>query len=549
MELIKKLPLFALMLLLASCNEKVNPELNGSSVTSGGGGLPTVVPETYYMKVEATSPVMLNYQLHRTGNGNYNTECKISSDGVALSNDLYTAEAIAATDHDDKQFDISCFYDAEELAIYMNGIDFKLTASANTCAYIGYAPYSFYDRIPGDSSSTYTQVTCDASIDYADSQAYLQSVAYTGSPDTVPVTSLTGTMGCTDYIDTDYTAGLPAKRQNIISDSDLCSFDYSDETPVIGQDQGKNCDIGEIVVNTVAISSSGHTVTQREINCGGLVRNCIKGPINLETELDDVTKGTVIYDTVLDADFTKEWDLPKLVTDRRATTTEYTNYRRNLANKDIDFINTSDNTYKTIWATDPSREQFDPNLMEYYSNNRRYESATPIISTANWATEGNVNGYRAFPLAGDPFLGISHTINTKTIANSGAGLVSYRTNPFYTFYCLDNALEVKGKIRMVIRDWDRIFTADANLEAISDYVDISPTRNTISKQDNGIDQEVPGYPGVFSNFNDFTDWDDLIPMERTAGAYAAGATVWYPYITGSYPNGFFNPSYFTNGFL
>ena len=555
MAMLKKLPLLALAVMaLASCNEKVNPELNGNAVTtSGTSGSPTVVPTEYYLKVEATSPLLLNYKLHRTGNNNFAAECKISSTGVALSNDAYNAEALAPTAHDDKQFDITCYYEAEELAMYMNGLKFQVSASPNTCAYVGYSPYSFYDRMPGDSSTTYTKISCDTATTSAIASAYLAGATYTTATDTQAAIDNTGVISCNDYVDSTLTAGERIRDSAVITDEDLCRFDYSKTTAAQGQDEGPNCDIGTVYVNTVSLVTSGatttHKVTRTKVKCGGKVRNCIKGPILKESALAGMTRGTVIYDTTLDAAFSKDYELEKLATKLRSTSNEIANYRRNVASTGIDFINNYDAAYASIFSTSPNREQFDPNVMEFYSSNRRNESATPIISTANLYTATVRNGYRAMPLAGDPFMGLSLTAGTATINNTGNNIVSYRTSPFYTFFCLDGALEVKGKIRMVVREWDRIFPTDGNLEAISDYIDISPVRNTVSKMDNPLDQEIPSTPGQFSNFNDQTDWDDIIPMERTSGAYAAGVTIWRPYVVAPYTFGFFNPLYFPNGFL
>jgi hypothetical protein len=47
--------------------------------------------------------------------------------------------------------------------------------------------------------------------------------------------------------------------------------------------------------------------------------------------------------------------------------------------------------------------------------------------------------------------------------------------------------------------------------------------------------------------NDIYDWDDHIPMERTPGVFNASTTMWNPVGTATFPFGFFNPVYFTNG--
>jgi hypothetical protein len=113
---------------------------------------------------------------------------------------------------------------------------------------------------------------------------------------------------------------------------------------------------------------------------------------------------------------------------------------------------------------------------------------------------------------------------------------SYQTNPFYIFECLDSARELKARIRMVVRDWDRIFwdtnidgSDNSNLELLSDiYMTSDPSINNHARMDYmAIDPD-----DELSNFNDYLDWDDLIPMARDSGAItlrpAAGPFTGFP---------------------
>ncbi len=80
-----------------------------------------------------------------------------------------------------------------------------------------------------------------------------------------------------------------------------------------------------------------------------------------------------------------------------------------------------------------------------------------------------------------------------------------KSNPYYSFYCLNSAKEIKARIRINVRDWDENFK-------ISDGIDNSGPSSPAAKMNNaGLD--------IFSNpYNNFADWDDH---------YASGAAAKY----------------------
>ena len=142
------------MLLLVGCNEEVSPSLESNSSSSGGNGNqlpPAETPSSYYFRVVNTASVLFNYRLHKTGNGNMNAACGVTKT-TPLTSAIYTSG--------DPDSDITCFMEAEELALFFNGLAFNIEASTNTCEYVAYSPYSFYDYRPGSSSTTLTRVTC-----------------------------------------------------------------------------------------------------------------------------------------------------------------------------------------------------------------------------------------------------------------------------------------------------------------------------------------------------------------------------------------------------
>src|SRR5690606_21638816 len=99
------------------------------------------------------------------------------------------------------------------------------------------------------------------------------------------------------------------------------------------------------------------------------------------------------------------------------------------------------------------------------------------------------------PLAAEPFM----------------GLEDHKINPFYTMYCLDTAYDIKARIRMVVRDWDRVY--NSNNEEIEFLSDLFKLAN--SKQDSPGYVELDNELDTILVFNDKKDWDDQIPMTRT----------------------------------
>jgi hypothetical protein len=526
MELSKKLFFIFSLVVLASCNEKVAPELKNSGVTDGTSDSETgtVDEDKFYFRLKNNSSKLLNYQLHRTGPNNFNGdagetgECKIHS-SLPFSNELFTAEATATgptIEHDSKVYDISCYYDMEELALYANGFEFEVETAANACEYVAYSPFSFFERMPGNSTKTVTKVICDSDVPDAGDAA-----------DEANVDGATTQAACNQYLDnTALTEGGAAEPFSLADEQDLCLFDYSDETGE-GIYAGQNCDIGTITVNDVTVTydedttSYTATTTQREIECGGRIANCIQGPIR-DTELTG-TIGAIFYYPDADEKFTQEYSMEARIGSGIRSSLYYANYRSTLANPDIDYGDYTDDSLQGVWSdiTDPARKVYDPEVMEYFANNQLYKDDTEIIDSTELdaASIASVHHY-GIPYAADPFLGLVK-----------------KTQPFYSFYCLDAAFDVKAKIRMVVREWDRTLSKNASLENLTDYIGDDTGSNTTSRQDNPVDQEIPGYPGFYNNFNDSGDFDNLIPMIRTTGTPATVEPV----------DSFFNSDIFPNG--
>lgn len=506
MKTVSKLSLLALSLIAAGCNEKVSPELMNSNATVPDGV--AIEPATYYFSVTNASPAMLNYNLHKTGAGNQSAACEVKSN-YKLSSDTFRGAPAAN--------DITCYFDAEELSLLHGGIDFSVNSSANTCDYIGYSPFSFYDRIPGDSTGTYQEIACSDGTNNTHVAAEY------------PVAAANGTLGCNEIVSTDIN---PANRIKftLSSDEELCRFNYESS-------DGENCDIGRITVNTQTVtfvpaddsnpSSLSSEPSTRVIDCGGKIASCVKGPITKITQ--SMTRVTEIIDTELNTPFAKIYENDPLYgVEAERTVKSYTNFRRNLASKNIDYVASTDVNYKTSFSNSVLGKTFDPQVVDFYAANKMFDGTDLVTPAILDLYSYPNNQYKAVPYAADPFLGLN----------------GFRVNPFYTFYCFDTAFDIKARIRMVVREWDRVSPGAQYNDYLSDIWD-----GVNSRQDNPTEVELPDEQDRFFVYNDLGDWDDAIPMQRSSGAFDPFSTIWQPLPSGSYLHGWFNPAIFTNGGL
>jgi hypothetical protein len=516
MKMITQLSLLAMALFMVSCNEKISPELKDANSSSGTNIIP---PPEYYFKVKNTSAVMLNYKLHKTGSGNMTAPCEVRNKD-RLSSEIFSGNQAAN--------DITCFFEAEELSLFHQGFNFEISASANTCDFVGYSPFSFYSHIPGNSSQTFTQVTCGNDTT---TQGNINTAAGTEGID---ITTSTTNLGCNDWATNAITPTNTRVKFTPASDEELCRFNYVN---------GPSCDIGTITVNNLVVNYTPpgpDPVTQpailtsaketRTIECGGAVANCVKGAIEeLGSAADGSTRKTMIHQSEINVPFSYEYKHSKLI-GTHSSNKKYANYRRNLASTGINFINNLDAGYASKFNDPSYGKTFEPNLMEVYAANKRMDGTTLVTTTIQDLYSYPGNKYKAAPLAADPYIGL-------------AG----RVNPFYTFYCFDTAFDIKARIRMVVRDWDRVFPTNNELELLSDIFNGDGAR-----QDNLTGKEIKPKPlqasdqDIFISFNDLGDWDDMVPMSRSDEAYAPSTTIWRPYPVpfGPFPDGFFNPEHF-----
>lgn len=153
---------------------------------------------------------------------------------------------------------------------------------------------------------------------------------------------------------------------------------------------------------------------------------------------------------------------------------------------------------------------------------KTYEHKSPIefgdsyinVRTANGTTSNQCNSSAANTLTWK---------NTTSTISTLASPFGFDSNPFYTVTCLDAAYDIKARIRVIVRDWDKAFRID------SDIFNQSFTAPPVNMNNNNPDP-IFGKP-----YNDVDDWDDDfvsyndptsdIPVytPNTCGVQAAGS--------------------------
>ncbi len=534
MNTLLKLSFLTLVFVTSACNEKVSPELQDASATAGAGssgGGPSVTPDEYYFRIVNTADTMLNFKVHKTGAGNANTDCDITST-TALSSNAFRA--------DPSIYDISCFYEAEELSMAFNGLAYSIQASPNTCTYVGYAPFSFYNFQPGDSTQTFDHITCGAGVGDAAARAAIGAIGG----------AVNVAQACDTYRSEEAGATTNATPT---SEEELCNFNYSNMESIT---DGPNCDIGTLTINDYTVTlvdDDGDPATadvpeanfeSRKVECGGKAYNCIEGAIKLVPNLATNTSGIDITAGSSTTALDKGYELPSTFTTWYSSR-RYVNFRRDLASTNIEFgdsdrlTNDNDpdtsgtlaNGYTNSFGDPTYRADYDPTVMLNYANNLRMDG-TALVTAG------------AIPNAGFSYMRGPDSYGRALAAEPFLGLTGYKTNPFYAFYCFDNAFEIKARIRMVVRDWDRVLPTSqtsTSFERISD-IDLG----SLAIQDVPYTEETTGDPDSWNNFNDRLDWDDLLDMERDDSGvpYDPTITVWRPYPVAPYNEGFYNPYIF-----
>ncbi|MCT4640878.1 MAG: hypothetical protein N4A33_01185 [Bacteriovoracaceae bacterium] len=511
--------IFTFMILaMFSCTEEVAQNLGSASGQSGTGSTNQTTTSLAMRLVNKKVSDDYSYIMHKEGSLDEACELVAPSGGWQAS--TYTKD-------DSNTAVLNCVLDAQELDIYFHGAHFELQVDNKACEYIEYRPYKFYQYQPGTSSKEIYKVKCDAYCAAADSH--------------------NGYSLCGNTYEThDGLAAFSATSfQNQIEEKAYCNFDYSengefsqkpncdsgqttvksynltgfalgscnyatrlnqDDCVAVGSWDGAACNdlpVGAAARSTMEDCTTAGTWTEvpqcnygdgaiaedpdaeSELSCGGDDFACLAGP---GSEIGDTKDINHVITSIESSDYSKEYEIASPFSKNYYSNMYVANFSRICADPGVD---------------KSSDAVFNPTGIASVINidGKGVEEIAPFSFT-DWDgvannsidVDASVNGNTDYTIrAYHPFLGDA---DSKFYKN-----VRYTTKPYYGFYCLDEARDIKAQIRLYIREWDKTFSAsDFALTQVSDFY--LSGANT-SNMDNANTQDGD------SPWNDFRDWDDF----------------------------------------
>lgn len=145
--------------------------------------------------------------------------------------------------------------------------------------------------------------------------------------------------------------------------------------------------------------------------------------------------------------------------------------------------------------------------------NMKYTHTSPQKHGDGYITVRNTNGMVNNQCYSSSADASAWTAKTDTYLSRATGFFSTPfpsdSNPYYTITCRDSAYDIKARIRVVVRDWDRAFRIDSGIDN-QNYAAPSAYMNNA-----GTD------PIFNSPYNDYADWDD--DYNDGAAAFTGGS--------------------------
>ncbi|MBT7669866.1 MAG: hypothetical protein HN623_09815 [Bdellovibrionales bacterium] len=431
------------------------------------------------------TPSADSYILHREGQSMESASCMLTREQI----------------NSDSGNDILCRLEAGELDLFESGLKLEMTAGAAMCNFVRFVPFYFNQYEYKASNQTYYEVT------------------YTGTNNATSGCTTDGDSAADDYITRFPTSGIATNcpsaghvcidGQNIASDLATTAFTGPfNTTPAADQTNavkcpavisnpscigdysaggGPNCDTGGYRTVTITCAEGDPTNTPGKFSCStevvpvvdndcaGAAISCINGPATTFAADSNRPDLGVIYQA--DEGTTQEWTFASPQSKGYVTNLYLANYTN--ASQCID-----NDTYSYISGSSISGEVVADNLGGVISITGGWEGYA--VDTTGGGTYDN-------PIADptNPFRKISSSL-------------SVNPNPYYTLLCLDAAYDVKARIRVQVREWDRNFNPISNIDSLPDV-------NGTSR----IDVTTP------LNYSQVDDWDDYT-VSGASGFYIQG---------------------------
>ncbi len=292
--------------------------------------------------------------------------------------------------------DILCWMEAEELLLYLNGATVKFVVPEGLCDYVSYQGFHFYQY-------QYFRTTNDL-LDGDNNNAISKTIIVdTSASCPADLTGITGAPAAGTYI----TAS---------TNEELCKYPYGADYT---DSDGPNCNDGSYIYITPTCTDTdsdgipdAYTASIPSLHdCGGNKNECITGAGKDSGVVD--TNGNIqeeLYPASSGLTLTKTLPAPVSKTHLSGTTFMTNRYIAN---------------YTHLFAL--NTVFYDDDALVNYP---KYYETSDSSALAGYLRDQTVS---------DPLKGY--------------------VQPFYTFKCLNEALETKGRIRLQIREWNKNFTA------------------------------------------------------------------------------------------
>lgn len=252
-----------------------------------------------------------------------------------------------------------------------------------------------------------------------------------------------------------------------------CVYDYTDS-------DGPNCDTGSVTINTYTISDTDTSTAgcqagapvfsdQTVTDCNGERYNCLAGPGVDFATINNYP--TMKYYYAIDG-LSEDIEIASPFSKGHSSVRYVSNYTKMCQDS------TSVDPYLYLFT-----DAGGTNGLYQYTRN----------SSAATTTHGAL-GFTASQAA------IATTAASNYVDDPYKGI-----NPYYEVRCLNFADEVKGRIRIQVRDWNQIFTRPSGVNTWSTLDQVARANHTKLRRQsvNSTDYEGTG----LGYWNDFIDWD------------------------------------------
>ncbi len=304
--------------------------------------------------------------------------------------------------------DIRCEIDGEEEDIHFFGLQLQSAVGPGICQFVQITPYHFWKWAPKQTNGT--------------------------------------------ILRWDNSVGVIPSDRTVTSELD-CDGNYTSEG-------GPNCDEGTLTVLNYVNDSNGQRYNSTStISCGGKISNCMDGPITDLLNTTQIQSGMrgLIYSSA--AGLTQQWK-----------------FSSPSSKGDLTNLRIANNTYVHGTAGSKGSKQGDtPTEVDEWSS-MNYTGSIPlttILSTSFYS--GGVGNKNFYSTAQYNINGVPR--GAFITENDGKGVAPYKTvtvrstlgpfqgnYPYYQIACLDAAKESKATITVIVRDWNKSFKLQSEID-------------------------------------------------------------------------------------